>query len=242
MRILQKIQLHLCGRPYKEPRRALIFDDDVFDVFEDIGRCPEPFHDPAEEEAMSDLFEEVRDDGIKLTLSLNVSAFKPEELSVNLNEGTLTIEGKQEIKEDDSYSMRSFTRQWNSPRTSTSTRFTPPSLKTAASSLRPRTSQSQWEKTRGACKMTSIFVISTSNNPFAQNLSEFHELPYPRLPYRNPTKMGLRYKMNTIFVFNTSRLVVSIVYTHSLGLPYRASLVCTGSEIGKLQVKESVSQ
>ncbi|EYC04647.1 hypothetical protein Y032_0086g1906 [Ancylostoma ceylanicum] len=204
MRILQKIQLHLCGRPYKEPRRALIFDDDVFDVFEDIGRCPEPFHDPAEEEAMSDLFEEVRDDGIKLTLSLNVSAFKPEELSVNLNEGTLTIEGKQEIKEDDSYSMR--------------------------------------EKTRGACKMTSIFVISTSNNPFAQNLSEFHELPYPRLPYRNPTKMGLRYKMNTIFVFNTSRLVVSIVYTHSLGLPYRASLVCTGSEIGKLQVKESVSQ
>ncbi|EPB78880.1 Hsp20/alpha crystallin family protein [Ancylostoma ceylanicum] len=71
-----------------------------------------PFHRPAEEDTISDSPEEVSDGGFKLTLSLDVSHFKPEELSVNLNEGTLTVEGKQEIKEDDSYSMRSFIRHW----------------------------------------------------------------------------------------------------------------------------------
>ncbi|EYC04644.1 hypothetical protein Y032_0086g1905 [Ancylostoma ceylanicum] len=75
-------------------------------------RCLEPFHRPAEEDTISDSPEEVSDGGFKLTLSLDVSHFKPEELSVNLNEGTLTVEGKQEIKEDDSYSMRSFIRHW----------------------------------------------------------------------------------------------------------------------------------
>ncbi|EYC37780.1 hypothetical protein Y032_0766g2172 [Ancylostoma ceylanicum] len=59
-------------------------------------------------------------------------------------------------------------------------------------------------QTKVACKIRLIFVISTSNNLFVQNFSEFHEVPYRGLPYRNPTKTELRYKMNTIFVFNTS--------------------------------------
>ncbi|EYC19972.1 hypothetical protein Y032_0023g809 [Ancylostoma ceylanicum] len=52
--------------------------------------------------------------------------------------------------------------------------------------------------------MMLIFVISTSNNPPVQKWSEFHEVPYLGLPYCNPTRMGLRYKMNSIFVFSTS--------------------------------------
>ncbi|EYC19049.1 hypothetical protein Y032_0025g1139 [Ancylostoma ceylanicum] len=60
------------------------------------------------------------------------------------------------------------------------------------------------KKTKAACEMMLIFVISTSNNPFVQNLSEFHEVPYLGVPYRNLTKMGLRCKMNAIFVFSTS--------------------------------------
>ncbi|EYC44073.1 hypothetical protein Y032_0473g2109 [Ancylostoma ceylanicum] len=40
--------------------------------------------------------------------------------------------------------------------------------------------------------------------PLVQNLSEFHEAPYLGLPYRNPTEMALRYRMDTIFVYSTS--------------------------------------
>lgn len=46
------------------------------------------------------------DDDFKLTWSLDVSHFVPEDLKVNLDGRTLTIDGKQESKEDDSYSMR----------------------------------------------------------------------------------------------------------------------------------------
>ncbi|EYC23208.1 hypothetical protein Y032_0015g2521 [Ancylostoma ceylanicum] len=49
------------------------------------------------------------------------------------------------------------------------------------------------EKAKVAYKMMLIFAISTSIIPFVQNLSEFHKVPYLGLPYRNPTKMGLRF-------------------------------------------------
>ncbi|EPB78881.1 Hsp20/alpha crystallin family protein [Ancylostoma ceylanicum] len=131
--------MSLCILPSVDIFPALAFDDDVFDVFDDIDRCLEHIHDPVEQEAMmfDDIEQcpepicspvqeetispdEVTDDGSKLTLSLDVSHFKPEELNVNLDGRTLTIEGKQEVEEDDSYSMRlnnfrSFTRQWELP-------------------------------------------------------------------------------------------------------------------------------
>ncbi|EYC24149.1 hypothetical protein Y032_0014g2350 [Ancylostoma ceylanicum] len=52
--------------------------------------------------------------------------------------------------------------------------------------------------------MIWVFAISTSNNPFVQNLSKFHGVPYLGLPYCNPIKMELQYQRNTIFVFSTS--------------------------------------
>ncbi|RCN39223.1 Hsp20/alpha crystallin family protein [Ancylostoma caninum] len=144
--------MSLCILPTVDIFPALAFDDDIFDVFEDIEECMEQIHSPIQEvfddierctepidgplldeitvfddveeclepinspvleETMSQ--EEVTDDGSKLTLSLDVSNFKPEDVNVSLDGRTLTIEGKQEIKEDDSYCMRSFTRQWELP-------------------------------------------------------------------------------------------------------------------------------
>ncbi|EYC10423.1 hypothetical protein Y032_0055g2550 [Ancylostoma ceylanicum] len=45
------------------------------------------------------------------------------------------------------------------------------------------------EKAMVACEMMLTFVISTPNNPFVQNLNEFHEAPYLGLPHRNLTKV-----------------------------------------------------
>uniref|UniRef100_A0A0N4WTU4 Hsp20/alpha crystallin family protein n=1 Tax=Haemonchus placei TaxID=6290 RepID=A0A0N4WTU4_HAEPC len=50
-----------------------------------------------------------------LAISLDVSKFKPDELKVNIDGRTLTVEGKQEVKEDSSYTSRSFLRQWTVP-------------------------------------------------------------------------------------------------------------------------------
>ncbi|KAK6040696.1 Hsp20/alpha crystallin family protein [Cooperia oncophora] len=57
----------------------------------------------------------VTDDGSKFTVALNVSKFKPDELKVNIDGRTLTVEGKQEVKEGSSYTSRSFLRQWTLP-------------------------------------------------------------------------------------------------------------------------------
>ncbi|KAL6725296.1 hypothetical protein Aduo_007358 [Ancylostoma duodenale] len=58
--------------------------------------------------------ETINDDS-KFAVSIDVSKFKPENLKVNLDGRNLTIEGKQEIKEENGYSMRSFVRQWVLP-------------------------------------------------------------------------------------------------------------------------------
>ncbi|XGW23881.1 hypothetical protein V3C99_005805, partial [Haemonchus contortus] len=46
---------------------------------------------------------------------LNVSKFKPGELKVNIDGRTVTVEGKQEVKEGSTYSARSFLRRWTLP-------------------------------------------------------------------------------------------------------------------------------
>ncbi|PIO72154.1 Hsp20/alpha crystallin family protein [Teladorsagia circumcincta] len=51
----------------------------------------------------------------KFAVTIDVSKFKPENLKVNIDGRQLTIEGKEENKEDSSYSMRSFVRQWVLP-------------------------------------------------------------------------------------------------------------------------------
>uniref|UniRef100_A0A7I4XVA8 SHSP domain-containing protein n=1 Tax=Haemonchus contortus TaxID=6289 RepID=A0A7I4XVA8_HAECO len=59
---------------------------------------------------------QVSDDETKLAISLNVSKFKPDELKVNIDGRTLTVEVKQEVKEGSSYTARSFLRQWTVPK------------------------------------------------------------------------------------------------------------------------------
>ncbi|KHJ78892.1 Hsp20/alpha crystallin family protein [Oesophagostomum dentatum] len=60
--------------------------------------------------------EDVKEDDSKMEISLNVSNYKPEELSLNLEGRTLTLEGKQEVKNEGEYSMRSFTRKFELPK------------------------------------------------------------------------------------------------------------------------------
>uniref|UniRef100_A0A0R3PD47 SHSP domain-containing protein n=1 Tax=Angiostrongylus costaricensis TaxID=334426 RepID=A0A0R3PD47_ANGCS len=59
------------------------------------------------------------DDDKKFAVSIDVSHFKPEELKVNLDGKVLTVEGKQECKNDNSYmqnyGFRSFVRSWTLP-------------------------------------------------------------------------------------------------------------------------------
>ncbi|CAD6186843.1 unnamed protein product [Caenorhabditis auriculariae] len=64
-----------------------------------------PRYDP---EATSDT--QVLNDSEKFALKLNVSDYKPEELKINLDGRQLTIEGVQEIKNDDGFSKRTFLR------------------------------------------------------------------------------------------------------------------------------------
>ncbi|KAL6725275.1 hypothetical protein Aduo_007338 [Ancylostoma duodenale] len=59
--------------------------------------------------------ENVKEDENKMEILLNVSKYKPEELTVNLDGRTLTIEGKQEVDKDGEYSMRSFKQQLELP-------------------------------------------------------------------------------------------------------------------------------
>ena len=49
---------------------------------------------------------QVTDDESKLSLTLNISQFKPEELKITLDGSILVVEGKQEAKDEQSYSMR----------------------------------------------------------------------------------------------------------------------------------------
>ncbi|KAE9416645.1 hypothetical protein Angca_006783, partial [Angiostrongylus cantonensis] len=54
-------------------------------------------------------------DESRFTVSVDVSEFKPENLKVNVDGHRLTIEGKEELKEGNGFSMRSFTRRFVLP-------------------------------------------------------------------------------------------------------------------------------
>ncbi|KAK6040699.1 hypothetical protein COOONC_21794 [Cooperia oncophora] len=63
-----------------------------------------------EKKAVMGQMGKVTDDGSKLTVALNVSKFKPDELKVNIDGRILTVEGKQEVKDGSNYTSRSFIR------------------------------------------------------------------------------------------------------------------------------------
>ncbi|EYC22514.1 hypothetical protein Y032_0017g3398 [Ancylostoma ceylanicum] len=54
-------------------------------------------------------------DDKKFAVTIDVSQFRPEELKVNLDGRCLTVEGKQEQKDDRSFMARSFVRSWTLP-------------------------------------------------------------------------------------------------------------------------------
>ncbi|VDO87437.1 unnamed protein product [Haemonchus placei] len=87
--------------------------DDAFNQFYRIEQISSPA--PRRREGKKSLMGQVSDDGSKLAISLDVSKFKPDELKVNIDGRTLTVEGKQEVKEGSSYTARSFLRQWTVP-------------------------------------------------------------------------------------------------------------------------------
>lgn len=70
---------------------------------------------PRQQCCASGQLSKIIDDQSRLAISLDVSKFNPEELNVNVEGRTLTVEGKQEIEEENGYSIRSFMRQWTLP-------------------------------------------------------------------------------------------------------------------------------
>ncbi|KAK5983957.1 SHSP domain-containing protein [Trichostrongylus colubriformis] len=97
--------------------------DDVFADLDDIDKALRahskngtPSSGQGDKHSASRKRPMVVNDDSKLTISLDVKRFKPEDLKVNLEDRVLTVEGSQEIKEKDGYSLRSFVRQWNLPK------------------------------------------------------------------------------------------------------------------------------
>ncbi|KAK5983956.1 SHSP domain-containing protein [Trichostrongylus colubriformis] len=97
--------MSLCTLPY--------LLGDVFSEFDELERALRA-HSRKDGAACGQL-DKVTDDDSKLAISLDVSRFKPDDLKVNLEDRILTVEGKQEIKEGNGYSLRSFVRQWALP-------------------------------------------------------------------------------------------------------------------------------
>uniref|UniRef100_A0A8R1DX37 SHSP domain-containing protein n=1 Tax=Caenorhabditis japonica TaxID=281687 RepID=A0A8R1DX37_CAEJA len=60
--------------------------------------------------------EEVENTDQKFAVKLDVAAFKPEELKVNLEGHVLTVEGHHELKTEHGVTKRSFTRQFTLPK------------------------------------------------------------------------------------------------------------------------------
>ncbi|CAJ0589058.1 unnamed protein product [Cylicocyclus nassatus] len=98
-------------------RRERGFLDDILDDIDRMEAAITPMlaavSHKAEESAGR--LNKVVDDESKLAISLNVANFKPEELSVDLDGRILKVQGKQEIKEENGYSIRTFVRQWMLP-------------------------------------------------------------------------------------------------------------------------------
>lgn len=53
---------------------------------------------------------EVTNDDKKFAININVSQFKPEDLKINLDGRTLSIQGEQEVKDEHGHSKKSFSR------------------------------------------------------------------------------------------------------------------------------------
>ncbi|KAJ1359960.1 hypothetical protein KIN20_018796 [Parelaphostrongylus tenuis] len=66
-------------------------------------------------QALQQSTSEIVNNESKFAVSLDVSKFKPENLKVNIDGHCLTVEGKEELEEENGYSMRAFKRQFVLP-------------------------------------------------------------------------------------------------------------------------------
>ncbi|KHJ93945.1 Hsp20/alpha crystallin family protein [Oesophagostomum dentatum] len=87
---------------------------DVLDGLDHLEEALIPLHKLIQKQ-QNEFLNEVAEDESKLSISLDVSQFKLEELKISLDDRTLIIEGKQENNDEQGHSMRSFTRRWVLP-------------------------------------------------------------------------------------------------------------------------------
>ncbi|KAK6054533.1 hypothetical protein COOONC_07963 [Cooperia oncophora] len=92
--------MSLCTFPMILPRLI----DDAFLELDDIDRALRA-HARRDSKAIGQL-DKVVDDDSKLAISLNVEGFKPDDLNMTLEDRVLTVEGKQEVKEEHGYALR----------------------------------------------------------------------------------------------------------------------------------------
>ncbi|KHJ93948.1 Hsp20/alpha crystallin family protein [Oesophagostomum dentatum] len=107
--------MSICLLPTSTIFPNLHWYDDLFDELDSMERILRPSRMLVPKEERGTM-EKVTDDESKLLFTLDVSQFKPEELKVNLEGRTLIVEGQQETKDEQSYSMTSFSRHWLLPK------------------------------------------------------------------------------------------------------------------------------
>ncbi|KAK6051950.1 Hsp20/alpha crystallin family protein [Cooperia oncophora] len=97
----------------REPSRMM---RDMMRDFDRFDRGVFPYWREADRSVRvgQDASQPINDDK-KFAVSLDVSHFRPEELNVHVEGRELTVEGKQEQKDANSYMERSFVRKWTLP-------------------------------------------------------------------------------------------------------------------------------
>ncbi|KAK6049545.1 hypothetical protein COOONC_12950, partial [Cooperia oncophora] len=93
----------LVALPACSPSKRRREEKALGDVFDQMSLVEPTISPPTkrrkEKKAVMGQFDKVTNDESKLTIALNVSKFKPDELKVNIDGQTLTVEGKQEVKD-----------------------------------------------------------------------------------------------------------------------------------------------
>ncbi|UMM36423.1 hypothetical protein L5515_008594 [Caenorhabditis briggsae] len=87
---------------YYHPAQRSIFNE----LMRDFGRMDRQMISSGEDRTSS----EIVNTDEKFAISLNVSQFKPENLKINLEGRTLTIQGDEDVKTEHGYSKKSFSR------------------------------------------------------------------------------------------------------------------------------------
>uniref|UniRef100_A0A1I7UKD8 SHSP domain-containing protein n=2 Tax=Caenorhabditis tropicalis TaxID=1561998 RepID=A0A1I7UKD8_9PELO len=87
---------------YRPTQRSLLNE-----MMRDLGLIERQFISNSRDRTTSS---EIVNNDEKFGINLNVSQFKPEDLKINLDGRTLTIQGDQEVKTENGYSKKSFSR------------------------------------------------------------------------------------------------------------------------------------